>query len=102
MSLPATAALADQEGYRIRELPGQPSNMDFSQYSVYVTVNQARGHTLFYWLIEAAPAAGPVMPLILWLNGGPGWSSVGYGASEEVAPFRIQPNGKTLYLNKHS
>ncbi|KAI4980893.1 hypothetical protein ZWY2020_021378 [Hordeum vulgare] len=48
VSLPAAAALADQEGDRIRELPGQPSNVDFSQYSGYVTVNQARGHALFY------------------------------------------------------
>ncbi|KAE8770957.1 Serine carboxypeptidase-like 27 [Hordeum vulgare] len=102
VSLPAAAAPADQEGDRIRELPGQPPNVDFSHYSGYVTVNQARGRALFYWLVEAAPAAGPVAPLVLWLNGGPGCSSVGYGASEEVGPFRIRPDGKTLYLNKHS
>jgi serine carboxypeptidase-like clade 2 len=74
----------------------------FSQYSGYATVNQARGRTLFYWLVEAEPAAGPIAPLVLWLNGGPGCSSVGYGASEEVGPFRIRPDGKTLSLNPNS
>ncbi|KAI4985072.1 hypothetical protein ZWY2020_017702 [Hordeum vulgare] len=100
MSLPAAAALADQEGYRIRELPGQPSNVDFSRFRL--RHGQPGPATRFHRLIEAAPTDGPVTPLILWLNGGPGWSSVGYGASEEVGPFRIRPNGKTLYLNKHS
>ncbi|OEL13409.1 Serine carboxypeptidase-like 27 [Dichanthelium oligosanthes] len=98
----AVAAGADQESDRIRELPGQPPNVDFSQYSGYVTVNPARGRALFYWLVEAVPAAGPIAPLVLWLNGGPGCSSVGYGASEEVGPFRIRPDGQTLYLNRNS
>jgi len=93
---------ADQESDRIRELPGQPPNVEFSQYSGYVTVNPARGRALFYWLVEAVPAAGPIAPLVLWLNGGPGCSSVGYGASEEVGPFRIRPDGQTLYLNPNS
>jgi len=98
----AAMATADQESDRIRELPGQPPNVGFSQYSGYVTVNPARGRALFYWLVEAVPAAGPIAPLVLWLNGGPGCSSVGYGASEEVGPFRIRPDGQTLYLNPSS
>ncbi|CAD6236077.1 unnamed protein product [Miscanthus lutarioriparius] len=98
----AAMATADQESDRIRELPGQPPNVGFSQYSGYVTVNPARGRALFYWLVEAVPAAGPIAPLVLWLNGGPGCSSVGYGASEEVGPFRIRPDGQTLYLNPNS
>lgn len=98
----AAAASGDQESDRIRELPGQPAKVRFSQYSGYVTVNQAHGRALFYWLVEAVPAAGPIAPLVLWLNGGPGCSSVGYGASEEVGPFRIRPDGKTLYLNPNS
>uniref|UniRef100_A0A0D9V7G8 Carboxypeptidase n=1 Tax=Leersia perrieri TaxID=77586 RepID=A0A0D9V7G8_9ORYZ len=98
----AAAGGSEQESDRIREMPGQPENVRFSQYSGYVTVNQAHGRALFYWLVEAAAAAGPIAPLVLWLNGGPGCSSVGYGASEEVGPFRIRPDGKTLYLNPNS
>ena len=47
----AAAGPANQEHDRIRELPGQPPNVDFSQYSGYVTVNPARGRALFYWLV---------------------------------------------------
>ncbi|GJM87115.1 hypothetical protein PR202_ga03039 [Eleusine coracana subsp. coracana] len=85
---------------RIEALPGQPP-VAFAQYSGYVTVNQERGRALFYWLMEAAGDAAR-KPLVLWLNGGPGCSSVAYGASEEIGPFRIKPNGTGLYLNKYS
>ena len=65
----ATAATAAAEADRIGRLPGQPP-VNFSMYSGYVTVNPARGRALFYWLVEAVPAAGPIAPLVLWLNGG--------------------------------
>ncbi|BAS81347.1 serine carboxypeptidase 24 isoform X2 [Oryza sativa Japonica Group] len=32
----------------------------------------------------------------------PGCSSIAYGASEEIGPFRIKTNGTGLYLNKYS
>ncbi|KAM7267402.1 hypothetical protein ACFE04_009568 [Oxalis oulophora] len=35
-------------------------------------------------------------------NAGPGCSSVAYGASEEIGPFRINKTGSSLYLNKLS
>ncbi|KAL6626797.1 hypothetical protein ACP70R_030523 [Stipagrostis hirtigluma subsp. patula] len=90
------AAAAD----RITRLPGQP-RVNFSMYSGYVTVDAAAGRALFYWLIEAAAVPAESAPLVLWLNGGPGCSSVGYGASEEVGAFRINPDGRTLSLNPY-
>lgn len=33
---------------------------------------------------------------------GPGCSSVAYGASEEIGPFRLHKKGSGLYLNKYS
>lgn len=95
--------LKEQERDRIIKLPGQPPNVSFSQYSGYVTVDPLAGRALFYWLIEAPKAAQPKSkPLVLWLNGGPGCSSVAYGASEEVGPFRVRPDGKSLYLNPYA
>ncbi|RWW33529.1 hypothetical protein GW17_00001747, partial [Ensete ventricosum] len=91
---------SQQELDRIARLPGQPP-VDFAQYSGYVTVDARAGRALFYWLVEASPAAQPA-PLVLWLNGGPGCSSVAYGASEELGPFRIRSDGKTLYLNPYA
>ncbi|KAL6864822.1 hypothetical protein ACP4OV_015973 [Aristida adscensionis] len=86
---------------RVARLPGQPAGgVDFAMYSGYVTVEERAGRALFYWLQEAPAAAQPA-PLVLWLNGGPGCSSVAYGASEELGAFRVHPDGATLFLNKH-
>lgn len=85
---------------QIDRLPGQPS-VEFNQYSGYVTVDANAGRALFYWFVEA-PAALQPTPLVLWLNGGPGCSSIAYGASEELGPFHIHPDGRTLYLNPYA
>ncbi|XP_074366226.1 serine carboxypeptidase-like 27 [Apium graveolens] len=96
-------SLSDQENDRIIELPGQPTNVGFAQYSGYVTVNQKAGRALFYWLTESPAERNPESrPLVLWLNGGPGCSSVAYGAAEEIGPFHVQADGKNLYLNPYS
>uniref|UniRef100_A0A0D9VM43 Carboxypeptidase n=1 Tax=Leersia perrieri TaxID=77586 RepID=A0A0D9VM43_9ORYZ len=91
---------AAARGDRVEALPGQPA-VGFAQYAGYVTVNEPSGRALFYWLTEAAAAAAK-KPLVLWLNGGPGCSSIAYGASEEIGPFRIKTNGTGLFLNKYS
>lgn len=91
----------EQEKDKISELPGQPTNVGFNQYSGYVTVNQQAGRALFYWLVES-PTIPESKPLVLWLNGGPGCSSVAYGAAEEIGPFRIHPDGSTVFANPYS
>lgn len=102
VSIYGTMALKNeqQEMDRILELPGQPP-VSFSQFSGYVPVNEDHGRALFYWLTEAT-SSPEKKPLVLWLNGGPGCSSVAYGASEEIGPFRISKTASSLYLNKHS
>ncbi|BAF15273.1 Os04g0525700, partial [Oryza sativa Japonica Group] len=41
-------------------------------------------------------------PLLLWLNGGPGCSSVAYGAAQELGPFLVRSYGENLTLNAYS
>ncbi|KAI9192410.1 hypothetical protein LWI28_022546 [Acer negundo] len=96
----AALTTKEQELDRITALPGQPP-VTFSQFSGYVTVNQNHGRALFYWFTQASTTPHS-KPLLLWLNGGPGCSSVAYGASEEIGPFRINRTGSSLYLNKYS
>ncbi|KAH7554481.1 hypothetical protein JRO89_XS12G0223100 [Xanthoceras sorbifolium] len=90
----------EEEEDRITSLPGQPK-VSFQQFSGYVTVNKVVGRALFYWLTEAVHTPFS-KPLVVWLNGGPGCSSVAYGASEEIGPFRINKTASGLYLNKFS
>ncbi|ESW31972.1 hypothetical protein PHAVU_002G282700 [Phaseolus vulgaris] len=83
---------------RIVRLPGQP-NTGFQQFSGYVTVDDLKHKALFYYFVESEthPAS---KPLVLWLNGGPGCSSLGVGAFSENGPFR--PNGEVLIKNEYS
>ncbi|KAK4597491.1 hypothetical protein RGQ29_015140 [Quercus rubra] len=83
---------------RINQLPGQPP-VAFQQYSGYVTVDDKSQRALFYYFAEAEvdPAT---KPLVLWLNGGPGCSSLGVGAFSENGPFR--PSGEVLVKNQYS
>ncbi|KAI3996655.1 hypothetical protein MKX01_009487 [Papaver californicum] len=76
---------------KVNHLPGQYFNVDFEHYS----------GNFFYWFVEACTEPSS-KPLVLWLNGGPGCSSVGYGEAMEIGPFRIKEDGKTIYLNPYS
>ncbi|KAI3456291.1 hypothetical protein Pfo_012954 [Paulownia fortunei] len=102
----------------VTSLPGQPS-VNFRHYAGYVTVNEKNGRALFYWFYEATTFADE-KPLVLWLNGvfgarflfsskvtsysvlGPGCSSVGYGATQEIGPFLVDTDGRGLKFNSFS
>ncbi|KAJ1289997.1 hypothetical protein BS78_02G208200 [Paspalum vaginatum] len=86
---------------RIAALPGQPPRVNFEQYAGYVTVDEEHGRALFYYFVES-PYDAASKPLLLWLNGGPGCSSLGAGAMTELGPFRVNPDGKTLSRNRHA
>ncbi|XP_020584974.1 serine carboxypeptidase-like 40, partial [Phalaenopsis equestris] len=86
------------EGDKISKLPGQPEGVDFNQYAGYITVDSENGRALFYYFVES-PTDSSSKPLLLWLNGGPGCSSLAYGAMMELGPFRVNSDGKTLQRN---
>ncbi|KAJ6839972.1 serine carboxypeptidase-like 34 [Iris pallida] len=99
-AVPDGEVLAQQEADRVAGLPGQPP-VKFLQYAGYVTVNESHGKALFYWFFEATKDAEH-KPLLLWLNGGPGCSSIGFGEAEELGPFLVQNGVPELKFNKHS
>ncbi|XP_024318843.1 serine carboxypeptidase-like 40 isoform X2 [Brachypodium distachyon] len=86
---------------KITALLGQPEGVDFNQYSGYVTVDEVNGRALFYYLTES-PSGASEKPLVLWLNGGPGCSSLAFGAMQELGPFRITQDNKTLTRNMNA
>ncbi|XP_028112472.1 serine carboxypeptidase-like 40 isoform X1 [Camellia sinensis] len=99
------AEVYPQEGLKERDrivrLPGQP-NVEFTQYGGYVTLNESAGRAFYYYFVEAQgqQQSNHSLPLLLWLNGGPGCSSLAYGAMQELGPFRVHSDGKTLYRNR--
>ncbi|KAG5573963.1 hypothetical protein H5410_063729 [Solanum commersonii] len=90
-----------QEDDRVIKLPGQPNSPQVSQFSGYITVNKTHGRALFYWFFQSQFDSSK-KPLLLWLNGGPGCSSIGYGAAVELGPLLVQNNGAGLDFNEHS
>lgn len=85
---------------KVTHLLGQP-NVGFSHYAGHVTVNEEHGRALFYWFFEAS-SQKQHKPLVLWLNGGPGCSSMGYGATQEIGPFLVDFTGARLAFNKYA
>ncbi|XP_045799036.1 serine carboxypeptidase-like 45 [Trifolium pratense] len=83
---------------KITHLPGQP-HVEFHHFSGYVNVNDKNKKALFFYFVEAQQDAAS-KPLVLWLNGGPGCSSLGVGAFSENGPFR--PKGDALVKNQFS
>lgn len=74
------AAVSDQ----VTELPGFGPVKE-KQYAGYFAVNQSSA--LFYWFVEKKKPSSD-SPIVLWLNGGPGASSL-YGFFMENGPYEI-------------
>ncbi|XP_061544037.1 lysosomal protective protein isoform X1 [Phycodurus eques] len=91
----AAAAPADHE---VCSLPGLSKQPGFRHYSGYLNVED--GKHLHYWFSESqnSPASDPV---VLWLNGGPGCSSLD-GLLTEHGPFLVEDDGVTLRQNQNS
>ncbi|XP_053204883.1 lysosomal protective protein-like [Panonychus citri] len=73
---------------RVTSLPGLSGKLDFNMYSGYLDASP--GTHLHYVFVESEndPAKDP---LLLWLNGGPGCSSL-LGFFTEQGPFRLNGN----------
>uniref|UniRef100_A0A3P9A556 Carboxypeptidase n=1 Tax=Esox lucius TaxID=8010 RepID=A0A3P9A556_ESOLU len=91
-------SLGARESDEIKFLPGVPKQPNFKQYSGYFDV--AENKHLHYWFVESQkdPSGSPV---VLWLNGGPGCSSLD-GLLTEHGPFLIQDDGVSLKYNPYS
>lgn len=82
-----------------------PDMTDVPSYSGYLTVNKALGANTFFWYFPAAVDAANA-PVLLWLQGGPGASSL-FGLFTENGPYSISPKGDlkrrkySWHLNHH-
>ncbi|XP_064639878.1 lysosomal protective protein-like isoform X2 [Lineus longissimus] len=91
----ADAAVTTDE---VKYLPGLNPQPMFKHFSGYLNATSHR--YLHYWFVESArnPSTDPVL---VWLNGGPGCSSM-EGMLNENGPFKLSDDGATLQYNKYS
>ncbi|KAJ1553084.1 Cell death protease, partial [Cladochytrium tenue] len=94
-----TVAAASKASYTVTSLPNAPTSALNGQYAGYipVTSNGASGK-VFFWYFPSTNTSST--DLVIWLNGGPGCSSL-IGMFEENGPFLIADDG-TLNANPHS
>ena len=88
----------------MRGLPGWDAPLPSRHFSGYVDVaaDGAPADMLHYWLVEAEKVAPEAAPLVLWLNGGPGCSSM-TGMFQELGPFRVNAKDhRKLDRNPHT
>ena len=76
-------------------LPGLAETPCWQQSSGYLATGTSRNTSLFYWFHEAVEDA-QAKPLVLWLNGGPGCSSLG-GMFTELGPLVVDANGNVSF-----
>ncbi|KAL7633477.1 UNVERIFIED_CONTAM: hypothetical protein RMT77_016010 [Armadillidium vulgare] len=81
----------------VTDLPGLGFPINFKHYSGYL--NGTEGIHLHYWFTESSRPEET--PLILWLNGGPGCSSLD-GLLSENGPFHLTEGGASLYENPYA
>uniref|UniRef100_A0AAY4CB08 Carboxypeptidase n=1 Tax=Denticeps clupeoides TaxID=299321 RepID=A0AAY4CB08_9TELE len=93
----ATAAQNGAEADLVTSLPGLSETPTFQHYSGYLQAGS--GKYFHYWFVESQnnPSTDP---FILWLNGGPGCSSL-EGMLSENGPFHLHDDA-TVYLNPYS
>ncbi|KAL3673507.1 hypothetical protein V7S43_001216 [Phytophthora oleae] len=81
----------------ILTLAGKPSEYTTRLFSGYLPLNNG-GHA-FYFLAESQSSTPQSDPVLLWLNGGPGASSLS-GCFSENGPLLVNEDGKTLRVNR--
>ncbi|GMR33248.1 hypothetical protein PMAYCL1PPCAC_03443 [Pristionchus mayeri] len=76
-------------------LPKLQEELNFRQFAGYLDVAEEK--KLFYWYTETQGDATQD-PVLLWLNGGPGCSSL-QGLLLELGPFRVSDWGEAVTTN---
>ncbi|KAI7853199.1 serine carboxypeptidase-domain-containing protein [Circinella umbellata] len=88
-----TIAAQTADDYKVDTLPGldiKDAEGLTQQYAGHIEIAPDTNSNLFFWMIEQAQKTNPEK-LIIWLNGGPGCSSMD-GLFLENGPYRVNPD----------
>lgn len=92
------ATTLDHDAHLVTNLPGlDPAAATFKHYAGHLEL--ATREKLFYWYTESQESP-ETAPIVLWLNGGPGCSSLG-GFFTENGPFVVNAD-LSVRLNRHA
>ena len=84
-----TGCAPNNHSVSVADLPYVDGELHDCQYAGTFSVSHTEDHNLFYWFFRHSD---PNAPLILWLNGGPGATSMN-GLFLENGPLRVVRNG---------
>ncbi len=93
------SGLPKASDHLVANLPGLNDNV--KHYAGLIMADSKHGGKFFYWLVEK-PTNPESAPLVIWLNGGPGCSSMD-GLFLELGPFRLDGKEKSsIKMNPNS
>jgi len=85
----------------VSDMPGWGDEYTAPMYAGYINITKSCNSALFYWMLEKeGGSVEGVTPVLLWLNGGPGASSVTGLLAENIGPYQL--TGTTFTYNKHA
>ncbi|CAG2170264.1 unnamed protein product, partial [Oppiella nova] len=87
------------EAKQLSAVTGLSKTLNITSYSGFLTVNKQFNSNLFFWFFPALNNASTA-PVLLWLQGGPGSSSM-LALFTENGPFTVD-NNHNLVPNKYS
>ncbi|KAI7367547.1 Pheromone-processing carboxypeptidase [Hortaea werneckii] len=93
---PLASAQKSAADYYVHSLPGAPEPL-LKMFAGHMEITPEHHGNLFFWLYKSRHIANR-QRTVLWLNGGPGCSSMD-GALMEVGPYRVGEGGNLTYNN---
>lgn len=85
----------------VSKLPGWGDKYTGSMFAGYIPINESCNSALFYWMLEKEGGSEEgKTPVLLWLNGGPGASSVTGLMAENIGPYQL--SGTKFKYNDHA
>ncbi|PKY00939.1 pheromone-processing carboxypeptidase kex1 [Aspergillus campestris IBT 28561] len=100
LSIPSVVAAKSAKSaadYYVRSLPGAPEGPLLKMHAGHIEVDPENNGDLFFWHFQNRHIANR-QRTVIWLNGGPGCSSMD-GALMEVGPYRLEDNHTLTYNN---
>ncbi|KAL8666216.1 MAG: hypothetical protein Q9202_001723 [Teloschistes flavicans] len=90
-----TADAKSAADYYVSSLPGQPDGPLLTMHAGHIEITPEHHGNLFFWHFQNRHIANR-QRTVLWLNGGPGCSSMD-GALMEIGPYRLKDKENLVY-----